>query len=261
MAKIISIVCHKGGVGKTTTAVSVGGILASKFNQRVLLVDLDAQKNLTETFVTLDGTERDAFELFSVLETRRVQAPPVISVRENLDIIPSSDRMCTLDMVYGGRTGRELAVRKSLRGVRDRYDWIIIDSPAQIGMATTNAITAADYVVIPISCDAYSMGGLNQIMDLIDGIREDLNENLQVAGVLKTKFQSRRIVDTAVDDQFAQELGDLVFRTAIRECEALKQAPFAKSDIYTFDRGCNGSADYVAFARELAERVGVRMEG
>lgn len=255
MAVTISIVCYKGGVGKTTTAASLGGILADKFRKKVLLVDMDAQTNLSSTFLDTDQTEGDVFDIFSVLDKKKTPDLPIENIRRRLDIIPASSRMCSLDMVYGAKPGREYPLKKALLSVKDAYDYVIVDSPAQIGVATSNAITAADYIVIPMSCDAYSLDGLNQIMELIDGIKEFLNPEVRIAGILKTKFQRRRVADSLVDEQLAAVFGDRMFSTSIRECAALVQAPLAKMDILTFDAKSNGAADYTAFAQELIRRI------
>lgn len=257
MAKVLSIFEHKGGVGKTTTAASLGGILASKFGKRVLLVDIDAQKNLTQTFIEEDSYDRSVYDLFSILETRRLpDSLPVVHIRENLDIIPASDKVCTLDKTYGSLPGWEYPLKKSISAVKDQYDWVILDSPAQIGIATTNALTAADFVVIPIVCDGYSMTGLKQTLDLIEGVQFVTNPDLKIIGYLKTKFQKRRVADSIVDAQLRQDLGDAVFETSIRECQALVQAAMAKMDILSFDGKSNAAADYLSFTRELLNRVG-----
>lgn len=257
MAKILSIFEHKGGVGKTTTAASIGGILASRFGKRVLLVDIDAQKNLTQTFIDDKSYESGVFELFSILETRKLPASlPVVHVRENLDIIPATDNVCTLDKTYGSFPGWEYPLKKSLSTVRDRYDWIILDSPAQIGVATTNALTAADYVLIPLICDGYSMTGIKQTLDLIEGVQFVTNPDLKVIGYLRNMFQGRRVADSVVDAQLRRDLGDAVFGTSIRECQALKQAALSRMDILSYDDKSNAAADYIAFTGELLKRVG-----
>lgn len=257
MAKILSIFEHKGGVGKTTTAASLGGILASRFGKKVLLVDIDAQKNLTQTFIDDKSYEDGVFELFSVLETRRLPAGlPIVHVRENLDIIPATDNVCTLDKTYGSYPGSEYPLKKCLSTVRDRYDWIILDSPAQIGIATTNALTAADYVLIPLICDGYSISGIRQTLDLIEGVQFVTNPDLKVIGYLRNMFQGRRVADSVVDAQLRQDLGDAVFETSIRECQALKQAALARMDILTYDDKSNAAVDYIAFTGELLKRAG-----
>lgn len=255
MAKIIAMVCHKGGVGKTTSAASLGGYLATE-GDRVLLVDLDAQKNLTQTFVAdEDLVGRDT--VFEAL-AGRCGGLPVVRVRENLSIVPSSDQMCSMDLVFGGVTGKEFLLADLLDKVRDDYDWIIVDSPAQVGTPTANALVAADYAVIPMSCDHYSLGGLKQIYDLIEPVQKRFNRGLRVLGILLTRFNPRRIADQETESQLVGAYGDLVFPTRIRECAAIVKAPFARKDICSFDRTCNGAVDYMAFAGELRKRIGGR---
>lgn len=257
MAKVLSIFEHKGGVGKTTTAASLGGILATQFGRRVLLIDIDAQKNLTQTFIDESSVGGNVFDLFSILETRRLPKElPIVNVRENLDIIPASDKVCTLDKTYGAYPGWEYPLKKSISLVSDRYDWVIIDSPAQIGIATTNALTAADYVVIPIVCDGYSLSGLKQTIELVEGVQFVTNPSLKIIGYLKTKFQKRRVADSIVDEQLRKDLGDQVFEASIRECQALVQAALAKMDILTYDAKSNAATDYIAFTEELLKRAG-----
>lgn len=255
MGHIIAMACHKGGVGKTTTAASLGGYLAMK-GECVLLVDLDAQKNLTQTFVAEEDLagEDTVFEALA----GKCKRLPVHHVRENLDIVPSADSMCSVDLVFGGVTGKEFLLADLLDGVKGDYDWIIIDSPAQIGTSTANALVAADHAVIPMSCDCYSLGGLKQIYELIEPIRKRFNRGLDVSGILLTKFNHRRKVDQETERQLTKKYGSLMFETRIRECAAISKAPFAKMDICTFDRECNGSVDYMAFADELKKRIGCR---
>lgn len=257
--KTLSIVGHKGGVGKTTTAASLAGVFNAR-GLRVLLVDMDAQRNLSETF--LDDWEADSFDLFSILDPGKKKLSSsfraaVEHVRDGLDIIPASGRLCSLDMTYGACPGREFPVKKALAGLSADYDLAIIDSPAQIGLATSNAITAADNVLIPTSCDAYSVEGLEQIMELIDSIKEYLNPGVKIAGIVRTRYQGRRIVDSMVSGELDMAFGPLLFDTAIRECAALVQAPLMKTDILSYDPSCNGALDYSALADELTERMGL----
>ena len=248
MAKVITVACHKGGVGKTTTAVSVGGILAAR-GHRVLLVDLDAQKNLTETFGPgpYQATIADAFAKRCPL--------PVYPVRDNLDIVPAADDMCSIDINYGGLAGKEFILKKLLSPIKRLYDYIIVDSPAQLGTATSNALVAAEGVVIPINSDAYSMGGLNQISELISAVKEYYNYDLETLGVLLTKFNGRRIVDRKVRESLAEGYSGEVFETVIRENAALVQAPLVHMDIQTYDPESRGAKDYNEFCDELLRKI------
>lgn len=247
MGKIIAIACHKGGVGKTTTAAALGGILAAK-RRRVLLVDLDAQKNLSTTFLE-EPYERTTAEAFA--QRRDL---PEVPVRKNLFLAPASDDLCNLDAALGGAKaslGKERILADLVADIRDRYDFIIVDSPAQLGLATANALVAADMVLIPINADAYSMGGLGQIMELVSSAKAYYNSGLDVLGVFLTRYNGRRIVDRKVRCSLAEEYGDLALKTAIRENSAIVQAPLCRMDITAYEADSNGAKDYAALCDEI----------
>lgn len=250
-AKIITIACHKGGVGKTTTAASLAGILCAR-GESVLVVDMDAQKNLTETF-SEGKFDRTVFDAFA--EKKDL---PTYPVRVGLDLAPADDRMCNLDAQCGGRVGAEHILKKLLKPLLTRYSWIIIDSPAQVCTATVNALVAADCVLIPISCDAYSIGGLKQIMDLIEPVRENYNESLAVAGILITRFRSTRKADRKVSAALREVFGDEVFQNVINETTSLVQASLARTDIYSYSPQSVGAQDYGVVLTELQGRISER---
>lgn len=247
MTHIISIVCHKGGVGKTTTAASLGGLLSAQ-GENVLLVDLDPQMNLTRTFTDggYDDTVADA-----ILRRKRL---PVYAIRERLDIVPASGNLCSLDMTLAGALRREYILRRLLDEVSGRYDWILLDCPAQMSIVTTNALVACDRAIIPMSCDAYSGDGLRQILDFIEMARE-ANETLSVCGIVITRFQGRRLVDRTVSSLLDGAWSDLVFATRIRENAAIVQAPLAHTDVWSYDPRSNGAADYAALLEEIRGRL------
>lgn len=248
MAKKIAIVCHKGGVGKTTTAASLGGIFSAQ-GERVLLVDTDPQTNLTRIFA--DGLGgRTIYEAF-----KEKRGLPVVNVRVGLDVVPSSVDMSGIDSELASAIGKERILAKLLREVEDRYDWILIDCPAQLGIATANALTASDVALIPVSCDKFSGEGLSQITEFINMVREEVNPDLKIVGVVVTRYRPRRIVDSRVVDMLSDGWKDLVCKTKIRENAAIVQAPLAGMDIWSYDPKSYGALDYEALLEELKGRI------
>lgn len=253
MAKVIAIVCHKGGVGKTTTAASLGGLLAAR-GKKVLLVDTDPQMNLTRSFTDEEFAD-NVYGAFCAWRKDASRAKlPVYTLRDCLDVVPGSVDASGIDIEFASMIAREHVLSGLLEPVRKKYDYIFIDCPAQLGITTVNALVAADCAIVPMTCDAYSAHGLGQISYFL-GMCKTLNRRLTLAGVLVTRYRERRIVDKLVAEKLAQAYGDKVFATKIRENAAIVQAPLVKKDIYSFDPRSTGAEDYAALLDELEARL------
>lgn len=248
--KIVCIASHKGGVGKTTSAATLGSLLSSK-GERTLLVDLDAQRNLTSTFI--GATIKPEETLFDAFCGRC--ALPVVNVRKNLDIVPSALDMGALDTVIAGRIQREVILRQLLAPVVDQYEWILLDCPSQMGLVTVNAFTAANSLIVPISCDAYAAEGLLQLLDMAEIVRNGLNPQLVFNGVVITRFHTRRTLDKVVENDLRDRYGEMVFPTKIRENATIVQAPVMSLDIISYDPKCNGALDYASLLIEIRKRL------
>ena len=248
--KIVCIASHKGGVGKTTSAATLGSLLSSK-GERTLLVDLDAQRNLTSTFMGAQNKPNET--LFDAFCGRC--ALPIVNVRQNLDIVPSALDMGALDTVIAGRIQREVILRQLLAPVVDKYQWILLDCPSQMGLVTVNAFTAANSLIVPISCDAYAAEGLLQLLDMAEIVRNGLNPQLVFNGVVITRFHTRRTLDKVVENDLRDRYGEMVFPTKIRENATIVQAPVMSLDIISYDPKCNGALDYAALLIEIRRRL------
>lgn len=255
MAKVIAISCHKGGVGKTTTAASLGGLLALH-GKKVLLVDLDPQMNLTTTFTSGDF-EKSVYDVFTEFRSGRkgnIPELPIYVLRENLDLVPSSVKMFSVDVVTATEFDRMNILRKTLYGVKEQYDYILIDCPAQLSVVTANALIAADKVLIPMTCDAYSSDGLSQMDNFIDGI-ESQNPSLDILGVVVTKYRASRRVDREIVSALREAWGDKVFETQIRETVDIVKAPLFKKDIASYDINSRGACDYNSLMLEIESKL------
>ncbi len=259
MAIAISVVNQKGGVGKTTTTVNLGAALAEK-GKKVLLIDIDAQSNLS-THLGL-GVKEDLAEMaevskgpewtvYDVLKgTKRIQ-DVVLKRSANLDVVPSSLLLSAADLELGGVVGRELLLKRAIDKVRDQYDVILIDCPPTLGLLSLNALAAVDQVIVPVQSEYLALHGVRQLLDTIDQVRSVYNQNLVVGGVLICLHDSRKRLARAVADTIRNYFGDLVFATVIRENVALAEAPAKGQTIFEYLPKSPGAEDYLALSEEV----------
>jgi chromosome partitioning protein len=259
VAIAISVVNQKGGVGKTTTTVNLGAALAEK-GKKVLLIDIDAQSNLS-THLGL-GVKEDLTEMaevskgpewtvYDVLKgTKRIQ-DVVIKRSANLDVVPSSLLLSAADLELGGVVGRELLLKRAIDKVREQYDVILIDCPPTLGLLSLNALAAVDQVIVPVQSEYLALHGVRQLLDTIDQVRSVYNQNLVVGGVLICLHDSRKRLARAVADTIRNYFGDLVFATVIRENVALAEAPAKGETIFEYLPKSPGAEDYLALSEEV----------
>lgn len=255
MAKITAVAIQKGGQGKTVTAYALGAGLALR-GQRVLYIDLDAQGNLSYT-LGADATGLTGHNAYEVLQGG-ASAADAIQHAALGDIIASSPALAAADTTITA-VGKEYRLREALEAIGATYDRIILDTPPSLGIATVNALTAADNLIIPAQADMYSLQGIGQLWQTIQTIRRYCNPRLFIDGILLTRFNGRAVISRDLSDMLAQtatQMGTKVFKARIRECTAIKEAVAVKRDIYTYAPRSNASADYSAFIDELLEGEG-----
>lgn len=244
MGRIIAISNHKGGVGKTTSAVNIGAGLALK-GKKVLLIDLDPQANLTISF----GIQEAEHTVYASLKGEYELVP--INVAKNIDIVASTLDLSGAESELSSEAGREYILQELIEPVKEKYDYIIIDCPPSLGLLTINAFTAVHEVFIPLQPHYLAIKGLAKIIEVINKIKKRLNKELEITGVFVTQYDRRKILHRDVLETIKTYFGDRVFYTKIRENIALAEAPSTGSDIFAYDNACNGADDYADLVKEI----------
>jgi chromosome partitioning protein len=246
VTRVIALANQKGGVAKTTTTLNLGVALA-ELGHRVLLVDLDPQGNLTMS----QGMNPDAIErsMFDVL-VHRVPISEIIASAE-VDIAVSSIDLAGAELALSAQIGRERALEKALTEVRDRYDFVLLDTPPSLGLLTINAFVAATGVIVPVQCEYLSLRGLVQLENTLAMVREHLNPRVKVEGIVPTMYDGRTLHAREAIEILEESFGDLVFATRIRKTVRYAEAPVKGSSVLRYDPSGSAAEAYRALAREL----------
>jgi chromosome partitioning protein len=252
-ARVVAVANQKGGVGKSTTAVSLGAALA-ELGFEVLVVDLDPQGNASTGMgirhVARDVTTYEVLLAQSPIEQAIVQTPV-----ERLSAVPSTIDLAGAEIELVSQFSRETRLTKALEPVRtDRFDFVILDCPPSLGLLTINALTAADELVVPIQCEYYALEGLGQLLRNVRLIQQNVNPDLRLSGIVMTMFDARTRLSEQVVAEVRRYFGARVFDTVIPRTVRLSEAPGYGQPITLYDPQSKGAETYRALARELAER-------
>ena len=254
MAQTIACANQKGGVGKTTTVINVGTYLAIA-GLRVLIVDVDPQGNATSGLgidrSNLEGTLYDA--LTGSIPVTDVIVPTGV---DRLSLIPSSISMAGAEVELASTDQRERRLGQTLAGLADDYDYILLDCPPSLGLLTVNALTAADAVLIPLQCEFYALEGLTQLIATVNLVRDNLNPDLEIKGVVLTMADGRTNLSADVSAEARRHLGGVVFDTVIPRNVRLSEAPSFGLPIALYRPDSKGAEAYAALATELRGRDG-----
>ena len=248
MGHVISLLNHKGGVGKTTSAINIGAGLV-ELGHKVILIDLDPQANLTLSL----GIPRQKVTIYEAIRGESQLDP--FTVKPGLDVITSSLDLSGAEMELINEAGREYILQELFDPIREAYDYIIIDCPPSLGLLTLNALTSSDYVYIPLQTEFLALQGLAKIKQVIDKVRFRLNKQLQIGGVIATMYDHRKVLNRDVVETIHKYFGEKVFRTLIRDNVALAEAPAQRKDIFGYNRRSNGAKDYLSLCKEVVERT------
>lgn len=256
MAKIIAITNQKGGVGKTTTSVNLAASLVHYLNKKVLLVDLDPQGNTTSG-VGVDKTSVDKSVYDVIMQEVKANEALVNTKFENLVLMPASIDLAGVDIQLAQiERGREQMLKKQLEQIKEYFDYIIIDCPPSLGVLNTNALSAADSVIIPVQCEYYALEGLTQLLGTIRAIQQRHNRNLKIEGVVLTMMDSRTRLGVEVSQEVRKYFKEKVYKTIIPRNVKLSEAPGMGLPIFAYDPDSKGTLAY----RSLAEEVGMQNE-
>lgn len=246
-AKVITVANQKGGVGKTSSTASIGDALAI-LGKRVLLIDLDAQQNLT--FMITHNEEPES----SIYDTLVNNAPlPINNVRKNLDIVPASLELARAEIDMASKIAREGILKSALEPHLGNYDYILLDCSPSLGIVVTNALVASDRLYTPLTAEALPMKGLAMLDDVVAEIHSRVNPYLELGGVFFTRFNNRNL-NKEVVKMIEAKYGEKVFKTKIRENIAIAEMPLSGQSIYEYSPKSNGAIDYMALAEEIVAR-------
>ena len=248
MATVVSLLNHKGGVGKTTSAINIGAGLV-ELGQRVLLVDLDPQANLTLSL----GIPRQPVTIYESMMGESDLAP--YEVKPGFHVVTSSLDLSSAEMELVNEAGREFILRELFAGVDEDYDFIIIDCPPSLGLLTLNALTSSQQVIIPLQTEFLALQGLAKIKQVIQKVKLRLNKELHISGVLATMYDQRKVLNRDVVETIKKYFGPLVFDTHVRNNVSLAEAPSQGQDIFTYSRASHGAKDYLKVCKEILDRT------
>ncbi len=246
MGKIIAIANHKGGVGKTTSVASIGAALSEK-GLRVLLVDLDAQANLTGSLLSGEPG-RTIYEAL-----REKDSLPIIELREGLSIVPASLDLAGVELELSSAMSREFILKDLLEPIAEAYDFILLDCPPSLGLITVNAFVAAHEIIIPLTAEALPFKGLTMIERVITMVQRRLNTGLRLSGILFTRWEGRKL-NKMVEEAIRTKYGSMVYDAKVRTNIAIAEAPLSGTDIFSYNAKSNGAQDYRDVTEELLSR-------
>lgn len=248
MGKIIAIANQKGGVGKTTTAITLSAILAKK-GKKVMLIDADPQGNATSGVGMEKEMEKSVYEL--LVEDTSINETLQNSNIKNLKVCPSNINLAGAEVELVSMMSREQRLKEKLEEVQNEFDYIIIDCPPSLGLITLNAFTAANSVLIPIQCEYYALEGLGQLINTINLVKKHLNKNLEIEGALLTMYDARTNLSNQVVKEVKNYFGEKVYKTVIPRNVKLSEAPSYGMPITIYDARSKGAKSYDKFVKEF----------
>ena len=252
MGRIIAIANQKGGVGKTTTAINLSACLAEK-GQKVLAIDMDPQGNMSSGLgLDKDSIDKTIYDM--IIGENDIEEVIDRGTIENLDILPSNVDLSAVEIELIDVDNKEFVVKDAIQKVKDNYDFIIIDCPPSLSLLTINAMTTADSVLVPIQCEYYALEGLSQLIHTVELVKERLNSNLEIEGVVFTMYDARTNLSLQVVENVKNNLHQNIYKTIIPRNIRLAEAPSHGMPINLYDSKSAGAESYKLLAEEVINK-------
>lgn len=252
---IISFFNQKGGCGKSTSASNLAAYL-SRHGKKVLAVDMDPQANLTVSLgINDEELQTTIYDLLRNSEFKKERILEVIQETsyERLFLLPSDITLSDAEITLSTAMNRETILKKILSQVKDKYDFIIIDCPPSLGLLSVNALSASDYIVVPVTPQFFSIKGIKDLVNTFNLVKENLNPSLDILGVLITKYDARKKIAKEIRELLISHFGDKVFNSVIREDVKIEYSQDERTPIIYYYEKCKSNEDYVSFGREVLE--------
>lgn len=252
MGRIIAIANQKGGVGKTTTSVNLAASLGV-LEKKVLLIDADPQANATSGLgIDVDSVEVGTYQLLE--HTISAKDAIIKTDSPNVDLIPAHIDLVAIEIELVDKDQREYMLKKAIRGLKEDYDYILIDCAPSLGLLTLNALTSADSVMIPIQCEYFALEGLGKLLNTIKSVQKIHNTELDIEGLLLTMYDSRLRLSNQVVEEVQKHFSEMVFKTIIQRNVRLSEAPSYGESIINYDAGSKGATNYINLAHEVINK-------